>query len=325
MQKPITNNVGICLPLAVWAVHDDYDYVDGVENYISATTLMKPIRQLVLAKRVPTEQQTLDVVDLIASSLGSALHDSIEKAWVHGYAKNLAKLGYPKSVIDRIRINPTEAQLKEQDNVIPIYIEQRATREIDGYTIGGKFDLVAEGVLHDNKSTSAYTWVYGGKDQDYAIQGSIYRWLNPEKITEDFTRINFIFTDWQKTMAKSNPAYPQQRLAAKDVPLLSIEATEAWIRARLAMLNRFKDAPQEDLPECTDEELWRSAPVYKYFSDPSKTQGRSTKNFEDIDEANAFAASKGKGVVITVPGVAKRCEYCACSSICTQYARMQQE
>lgn len=35
--------------------------------------------------------------------------------------------------------------------------------------------------------------------------------------------------------------------------------------------------PDEEIPECTDEELWRSPTKYKYYSDPNKTSGRSTK------------------------------------------------
>ena len=45
-----TNKNNIPLSLAVWLVTDEYDYVDK-PNYISATSLLKPTRQLVLSKR----------------------------------------------------------------------------------------------------------------------------------------------------------------------------------------------------------------------------------------------------------------------------------
>ena len=48
----ITNNHGISLPLAVWLLHDDYDYVKD-ENYISATSLLKSTKQIILSKRIP--------------------------------------------------------------------------------------------------------------------------------------------------------------------------------------------------------------------------------------------------------------------------------
>ena len=310
----ITNNSGIPLALAVWCVHDEYDYVNE-PNYISITTLMKPLRQIVLGKRIPMEQRTSDVEEYISRALGHSLHDSIEKSWVKGYRQNLKKLGYPESVIDRVKINPVS--VSEGD--IPIYLEQRNVVSFKGYRIGGKYDLVAEGIVHDNKSTTAYTWVYANKDDDYQLQGSLYRWLNPDKITEDFIRINFIFTDWQRAQAKQNPAYPQKRLEFKDVPLMSLEETEQWVSKKLDLIARFKDAPEREIPECTDEELWRSDPVYKYFADPAKVGGRSTKNFNSLLEATEFKMSKGNvGVVVTVPGEVKRCQYCDAFELCTQ-------
>lgn len=322
----VSNNTDISLPLAVWLLNDEYDYQND-ENYISATRLMRPLRHLVLPHRIPpAERQMPDVQDFIASALGKSLHDSIEKAWTTGYRKALKMLGYTDDIIDHVRINPTEPE----EGTIPIYIEQRQKRTVVvngvAYIIGGKFDMVMEGQVMDNKSTTVYTWVYGGKDEDYRLQGSIYRWLNPDKITEDTIRINFIFTDWKKADARSNPNYPQSRVAHKDVPLLSVEETEAWIIWKLTQVQKHMKTPEAQLPECTDEELWRSDPAYKYYSDPTKTSGRSTKNFDSLAEANQFwkVDKGGKGIVITVPGEVKRCGYCESFDICTQKDRYQQ-
>lgn len=315
----ITNTGDISLAMAVWLLHNEYDYVDK-KNYISATGLMKPIRQIILPSRVPPEARTSDVEDFIPRALGHSLHDSIEKSWVKGYERSLKLLGYPESVIKRVLINPTDEELQAADNPIPIYLEQRSFKEFKGYTIGGKFDFVAEGIVQDFKSTTAYSWVYGGKDEDYRLQGSLYRWLNTDKITEDFMRINFIFTDWQKAQASQNPKYPPKRLMYKDIALMSLKETEAWISNKISLIEKYRDAPEEQIPECTDEELWRSDPQYKYYADPNKTSGRSTKNFTDLAEARKFMANEkgGKGVVITVPGEVKRCSYCDAFPICSQ-------
>lgn len=315
----VTNNTGISLTLAVWLLHDEYDFNDD-PNYISATQLMKPLRHIILPKRVPKEMQTTDVSDLIASRIGTSLHDSIEKAWIKGYKRSLRLMGYGESVIERILINPTPEQLAATKDPIPVYLEQREIRSFEGKNIGGKFDIIADGMLQDNKSTGVYTWVKGTKDEDYALQGSIYRWLNPDKVTEDFIRINFIFTDWQKAMAKQNPNYPQSRLLHKDIPLWSIEKTEAWLRNKIQEVLRYKDEPDKNIPLCTDEELWKSDPKFKYYADPLKTSGKSTKNFEDAVEARKYMANDkgGKGIIITVPGEPKRCEYCNAAPICEQ-------
>ena len=323
----ITNNFNISLSLAVWLLHDEYDYVNE-PNYISVTTLMKPLRHIILPRRIPRELVETDVSDFIARALGHSLHDSIEKSWVKGFRRSLALLGYPETVIDRVRINPTPEELVATPNAIPIYLEQRAkkTVTVNGktWTVGGKFDMVAEGIVHDNKSTSAYTWVYGGRDNEHQQQGSLYRWLNPDKITEDFIRINYIFTDWQKSQAKQNPNYPQKRVESKDIVLLSEAEVQRWVEWKLQLVMKYWDAPERDIPNCTDEELWMSDPKFKYYADPAKTSGRSTKNFDSLLEANAFKAEKGnKGIIITVPGEPKRCDYCDAFPLCTQKDKYQ--
>ena len=323
----ITNNSNISLSLAVWLLHDEYDYVNE-PNYISVTTLMKPLRHIILPRRIPRELVETDVSDFIARALGHSLHDSIEKSWVKGYKRSLALLGYPEKVIERVRINPTPEELASTPNAIPIYLEQRAkkTVTVNGktWTVGGKFDMVAEGIVHDNKSTSAYTWVYGGRDEEHQQQGSLYRWLNPDKIIEDFIRINYIFTDWQKAQAKQNPNYPQKRVESKDIVLLSEAEVQRWVEWKLQLVMKYWDAPERDIPNCTDEELWMSDPKFKYYADPAKTSGRSTKNFDSLLEANAFKAEKGnKGIIVTVPGEPKRCDYCDAFPICTQKDKYQ--
>ncbi|WAK44957.1 putative RecB family exonuclease [Erwinia phage Fifi067] len=321
----ITNTGNIPLALGVWLLHDEYDY-QSMANYISATRLMKPLRALILAARVPPDQQVSDLEDYISRAYGHSLHDSIEKAWTNDKARNngLRQLGYPEHVIERILVNPTKEQLAAKPDAIPVYLEQRCFKKVVimgvEYTIGGKFDMVAEGIVHDNKSTTAYAWLFGGKDDDYQLQGSIYRWLEPEKITEDFIRINFLFTDWQKLQARTNPAYPQKRVEFKDIRLKDIRDTDSWVRNKITMFEKYKNSPDEEIPECTPEELWMSEPVYKYYSDPSKTTGKSTKNFNDPGEANQWwqVEKGGKGIVITIPGTPKRCEYCEAAPVCKQ-------
>lgn len=324
----ITNTAQVSLPVAVWLVHDEYDYVKE-QNYISATALLKPIRQIVLASKVNPETQSIDVMDMLKTSLGHAIHDSIEKAWTRGAERALRLLGYPQQVRDAIRINPTDAVLKSTPDCIPIYLEQRAIREIEvngvKFKVGGKYDIVTEGLLQDFKSTSAFVWVKGSRDDEHRLQGSIYRWLNPDKITEDYIRINYIFTDWKRGDAKRDPKYPQNPIMHKDITLMSERDTEQWVRSRIAEIIKYQDAPENKIPECTDEELWRSDPVFKYFSDATKAQqpgARSTKNFEQLHEARAFQAEKGgKGVIVPIEGVPKRCEYCGVYDVCSQRKR----
>jgi hypothetical protein len=317
-MRKYTNQAGVPLSMAVFLATDNYDYQSG-EKVISATSLLKPMRALCLAHRVPPGQDLVEVTSMVQSRMGSALHDAIERAWVNDPSRALHKLGYPESVIKRVRVNPDPNTLKEGD--IPVYLEQRNAREIGGYRVSGKFDFVGEGRLEDFKSTGVFTWMNNTKDKDYILQGSIYRWLNPKIITSDTMAIQFIFTDWSAAMARANPNYPKFRTMERRLGLLSLPETENFIRGRLSLLDRFIDAPQDDLPRCTDEELWRSEPAWKYYKNPEAVAkgGRSTKNFDDKQEAYLRMAQDGNvGRVVEIPGKAKACNYCPAFPVCKQ-------
>ena len=318
----LTNSSNVSISLAVWLAHDTYDQTGGRTDIpegtiISATTLLKPTRQIVLGKRLPPEEQTADVTDFIASRMGHALHDSVENAWKTGYRKALTKLGYPQKVIDAIRINPEVVE----PNTIPVYLEQRAFKQHGKYVISGQLDQIIEGSLQDIKSTSTFTYMSGNKDEDYAEQGGIYRWLNPDLVTSDVMRIQHIFTDWQRFRANQDPNYPQHRVQEVTVKLPSLEETEKFIDNKLRDIEHNMDLPEPQIVRCTDKELWRSDTVWKYYKNPATAAegGRATKNF-DTDKAGAYEhlAKMGVGVVKEFPGTVKACAYCPVYDLCSQ-------
>lgn len=309
-----TNLHQIDISMAVWLVHDDYDFLPR-ERAISATALLKPTRQIILAGRV-TGEALEDISARISMRLGHAIHDSIEHAWKTGYKRSLSLLGLPDKVIDRFKINPDPKEVQPED--IPVYIEQRGYRKLGEWVISGKLDMAVNGRLKDAKSTSVFSFIKGNKDENYRLQLSFYKWLHSDKVTDDEGDIQFVFTDWQKSMVNTIPGYPPIRIVNHTVSLYSEQETETLIASKIEDLVRYQDASQDALPRCTDEELWRSEPVYKYYSDPTKTDGRATKNFDSLIEANNHLAEKRKGVVKTVPGQVKACLYCRAFDICEQ-------
>lgn len=320
----ITNNYGVNLLLAVWLLNDDYDH-DDRPNVISASTIIKPLKKYIMGKRVAHTNRQIDVADLMASGLGSSIHDAIEAVWLNPKkrAKALTKLGVPPEVQKKILVNPSDDQL--YDGCIPLYFEQRVEREFDGWIITGKYDAVADGRVNDTKSTGVYSYLKGNKDLDYIRQLSIYKWLNPDKVTDDIGQINFAFTDWQGFMAAQNPDYPEKRLISKTFVLMKDQEVENLIRKRLADIAKYMNAPEEDIPECTLEDLWQDPPVYKYYSDTTKATsgGRATKNFSDPVEANRMLMEKGKGIVIPIEGKPKACAYCDGFEACKQKDRYE--
>lgn len=330
MNVQITNTNNLSLAMAVWLAHEDY--TDGSDEHpgkdvISVTTLLKPVRQLVLSHRLPPQERIVDLVDLIPSVLGRAIHNSIEDAWRQGYHQAMRKLGMPKKLIEKVRINPQDHELQADPGIVPIYLEQRYFREIDGIIISGKFDQIINGELNDTKTTSVYTYMHNTKEEDYRLQGSLYRWINPEKVTSDQIRIQHVFTDWQRSASRTQKNYPPHRVVEKVIQLLTLEETEAWIRARIREIIRNQDLPEPEIVRCSEKDLWRSDPVYKYYPDAKKAQegGRSTKNFDDLAEANMHLNQMGKGVVITVPGVVRACSYCPAFELCSQRLEYEQD
>lgn len=324
MAQRVTNNHQIDLPIAVWLLQNGY--YSGADKapegeLISVTGLMKPTRQLILQRQVDHDQEEIDVADLIASRMGHGLHDSVERAWTEGdWRGAMKRLHFPQKVIDQIVINPDPASV--QKGQIPIYLEQRGFLEIDGIVLTGQLDFSIDGAYRDVKSTSTFSYTSGSKDQDYILQGSMYRLIMPDMIWKDTMRIEFIFTDWQKFMAKQNPNYPQTRITHKEFPLMSREDTEAWVLSKLDDIRRnAKYAKnQEKLVRCTDKELWKGEDTYKYYSNPetAKKGGRATKVFKNLPDAEAHRAKAGKGVVKTIKGEVKACEYCPAFSVCEQ-------
>ena len=317
-ETRFTNNTGIPLSVAVWLCEDTYDYVDE-PNYISVTTLMKSPRQIILGMRSSgSSKETPDIADRMASKFGTAIHSSIESAWLNDSEKALQKLGYPLSVIQRIRINPEPEDLTP--TTIPIYMEKRAFQKIGLFTIGGKFDFVGQGILEDFKTTGVWSYMSGSNEWKYKLQGSLYRWLNPKIITNDYMNIQFIFTDWAKHEAKSkaDKGYPPTRMFQHKIELTSLPETHVWVKNKVALLESLISTPEPELPLCDAVALWQEAPTFKYYKNPAKTD-RSTKNFTTSAEAQIRWIEDGcVGSIVEVPGTAKGCLYCDAFNLCSQ-------
>ena len=134
--------------------------------------------------------------------------------------------------------------------------------------------------------------------------------------------IQFIFTDWKANLAKSDKGYPQNRVLEHKLTLMDVDETQRWAENKVKQIILLKDVTEDKIPECTQEELWQSAPVYKYYKNPAnatKPGGRSTKNFDSVIDANIkLADDKYVGVVITVPGEVRACKYCRAYNLCKQ-------
>lgn len=321
MTTRFTNTSDVPLSLAVFLATDGYDYNDD-PNTISATSLIRPLRQLILPGRLPADQTQASLPDMLKSRVGAAIHDAIERAWKTNYMDAMKALGYPNGLIKRMRINPEPGTLEEGQ--IPIYLEQRLSRQVtvDGrtWTVTGKFDFIGEGRVQDFKSTSTWAFMNQANATKFTQQGSIYRWLDPKKITQDELDIIYIFLDWKSGLVKTDPKYPPQAFKKQTYPLLSEIEVDQFVRSKLRQLATYWDADESELPPCSDSELWRSDPVFKYYKNGDTTAKRSTKNFDSHRDAVFYMSTEGgsKGAIKEVPGLVTACKYCPAFAACTQ-------
>jgi hypothetical protein len=323
MNKRYANTSSVPLSLAVFLATDNYDYNDDPYT-ISATTLLKPTRQIVLSQRVPANSVTLDLVAQMNTRMGSAVHDAIERSWKDNYKNALEAIGIPKFVINKVRINPTNAELAADPDIIPVYMEQRMQRNIGKWTVSGKFDFIGEGRVQDFKTATIWSYMNQVNAWKQMMQGSLYRWLDPNKITQDQMDIIHIFKDWMPAMVATDPNYPKQPFAVQTFNLLPYDETDRFVSVKLAEIERCMDADDADIPDCGEDDLWRSKTVYKYYANGFAGAKKSSKNFEDLASANQhmYTEKGGKGEVVTVYGTVKACNHCAAAPVCGQRERL---
>lgn len=310
----------LSLPIQVWlASNEDYDFIPGY-NTISATSFQKPIRALVITRQMETSGE-VDLDALIPSRIGTAIHSALEKAWSGSYQNTLRRLGYPETFIEKIVINP-EAGIDLSSQSIPIWIEKRTEKEVGNWMVSGKFDFVIAGQLHDLKTTKVFSYMADSNTENYMIQGSIYRWLNPEIIKEDTVQIDYLFTDWTYLRSLAEPDYPKTQCISKKIPLMSIAETERYIKNKLNLLDRYLDSEIIELPQCTPKELWQQPTAWAYYGNQEKLN-RATRVFQTPGEAYSYKAKQGKGIIIERPGQVKRCLICEARSICSQAEQLE--
>jgi len=305
----LTNKHNLPLSVAVFLASDDYDH-SKEEWTVSATSLLKSVRQIVLSSRIDAEAVSLDVSDVVASRLGSAYHSAVETSW-KAPQMALEALGVPKKVRENIHINPPAPT-----GGIDVYLEQRTSRKLGKWTVTGKFDMVMDGQLEDFKSTSTHAYLNQTNADKYVMQGSIYRWLNPKLITGDHLQINYLFTNWQSHQAQANNEYPKLPVLSQKYPLKGVQETELWLRNKLGQLDRYWKTKETELPFCNDEELWRRPDVWKYYGKEDAV--RASKVFDNVHDAHAWLKDKGKGIVKRIPGEVVACKYCPAFALCTQ-------
>lgn len=285
----ITNKFNLPLPL-VKAVEND-KYHPGRSDYTTSQLSGTPARQLVL-KRRHWADITEDVADRIYSLSGQSKHVVLERA-------------------------------AEFCDELQFLAEERFYVTREGKTIGGQIDLYDKNTktLWDWKETSVYV-AYNDLKPEWIAQGNINKLLLEENGYEVKTISNIaLYRDWKKSQVGTKKDYPEHQVALFPIPIWTREETEKFIRERI----RAFEGARKELPDCSEEERWKSADVYALQKKGNK---RATKLFDTEQEAITHMEIfdiKGHEVLFR-PGVNKRCQsYCVVSEFCEQYKKLKEQ
>ena len=345
---------GQSLSVAVMLATDNYNYNPNPKA-ISATTVMKPLRMLQLQQLKGNDKRVLNIQHLVASRTGSVVHTMLEESWLNevNRALALAKLG--KGDLEII-VNPTKTQQKAaSQSTITVWVEQYAEKKLSLNILTGTFDFVANGLLEDLKNTNAFKVVKTMKEIpkfnnliealpeakltikeyynlleairktcptvfDYSIQGSLYKYLNPDKIKNDSMLIQFIIKDYAAKTAEKDLTYPQTNPYQQEIPLFNHEEVEGWLMYKLSLLNT---ASMENLAVCDEAELWRDPTVWKVYASTKSTRCMNGGTFDSMTRAEMFKRGKKPGAVVKkIASYPKRCMYCGVRNSCTQADKM---
>lgn len=281
----ITNKSGLPDPIVRFVIESEAKHKTEPNAY-SVTELLKPVREIVLSRKHADEIDE-DVADMIPAILGTGVHKVLE-----GYAKG----------------------------------EDRAEFEVE-YAIGeiiihGEIDLLRR----NDDTATIYDWktcsvskISKQDFDDWRKQTLMYAWLLLMRhcIRVKKVEIIAIMKDWSKVKAASQATYPQSAVFTYEFKVedSSIDYIDGWIRDRIDAIK----AAETELPECTDEEKWRSPDKYAVY----KREGdkRALAVYDTIDEAETAKQAKcgPLGHIEKREGDCLKCRlYCKCSKFCKE-------
>ena len=292
-----TNKKNIPLALQVMLATDNYDHNSDPKT-ISVTSILRPLRSLVL-KSSQRSEPVKDIFMNIASVVGTAIHNALEEAWES-----------PEEALETLGITDFDKHI--------VLTEIRSERVIAGWTVSGKFDICIDGQVQDLKNVNCYAYSKLENREKFILQLSIYKWLNPKDISDDFGVILYHHPDWTSLGKVKQPdSYPPAKMHGEKVLLLSSSEVETYLTKRLGALTAIKEGSTH-LPECTPQELWQRDTIYKYYKNPLK-KGKSTRTSTSSALVyDAYTKDFCVGEVVEIKGKVMACNYCDVSNCCSQ-------
>lgn len=309
-EQPTKLDYTTCPPLRdAFYEHTHYSYSNLNSDY-SATELLRPPRVVQLSKRHKEEIDAFPFTHAAieknkASFKGTAIHNYLERClWKH------------------MSRHPNKNYI----------IERRLWDRLNGRKISGKFDCFLNGALYDYKTCSVWKRIMGDWSE-YIAQLNIYDYmLGLCGVKVNILYIIAWYLDWNKGRPWDRPeGYPED-----EIELIHID--EKWSRniqkdylySRIDLQKEAEPLPDDDLPHCTDEEMWSKPSTWAVMR-PGQKRAVRTKDLnskEDCEEyiRKSTAKDKDSFIIEHRPGTRTRCaEYCHCNAFCNVWQEFKKE
>lgn len=255
------------------------------ENEISATTLLKGVKEILVTDR-HWDELVVDVSDNVWALFGTAIHALLEKE-------------SPET-----------------------FTEEKFWSKIGEWNVTGRVDCydMAREIIFDYKVTSAWKIVFKNF-KDWEMQGKIYAWLLKQKgLNVKECRFVALLRDYSETESLRNSDYPKCQIYVHRFEITEEDLAEAekFIKGKLEELSKFKATPDDNIPECSEEERWADKTKYAVMKEGRKT---AVKVFDNKADAENMVKELGdKHYVEERKGKDKKCtRYCPCAAFCHYY------
>jgi hypothetical protein len=273
------------------------EYSSGGADY-SVTSLLNPPRVHFLNKRHVSEVD-LFVEDLLHSYNGTGAH------------------AYWQYCLEKIPNTPYKC-------------EERLNIQILNRHISGAYDaLLNEKIMYDMKNTSVWKAMFGDKI-DWTAQQNSYRYMYWEEHGKRIQscRIIALFRDWSlREMQRSSFNYPKYPAVEYLLPIWDWDQCRKHLESRVQLMIDNEDVLDDDLPQCTIEDMWSKPDQVAVKSTRVKRALRVLPSQEKADEyvSNYLKSPTCKDRAANLsfdvrPAVRTRCEkWCSVNGFCNQY------
>ncbi len=285
----ITNNTNLPMPFVKMAE----DHYKITPKRYSVTTLLKPVREILLSRRY-NDVIEQDCSDMIWALFGQATH----------------------AVLEKYSVGKTE------------FAEEKLLYTFEnGYTVSGVIDLydMEKSEVVDYKTASVWKVIKRDFD-DWRKQGLMYAWLlHYNGLPCDSITFYAILKDHSMSKAKREADYPQSNIFKYAFPVTDTEIIEIdkFIREKIDEIIKYEDKPDDELPLCSLEDRWNDGDKYAVMRKGRKT---ALRVLDSEEEAELYKMNNGGDYIEKRPGEDKKCnDYCRCCTKCNYWQSTHKE